>query len=101
VRCTYAMLSGPASFLNCLAASTNQEFSMSPTVPPISIVMMSGFSCWAISFHHAFISSVMWGNICMVLPRYLPSRSFAMTLLNIFPDVRFQSDLQVIPRNLS
>ncbi len=55
--------------------------SMSPTVPPISVMITSYSLRWASSWMRRLISSVMWGTTCTVLPRYSPLRSFSITLL--------------------
>ena len=55
--------------------------SMSPTVPPISVMMMSGaFSSSARRRMRRLSSSVMWGITCTVSPRYSPRRSLAITV---------------------
>jgi hypothetical protein len=54
--------------------------SMSPTVPPISVMMTSGLGdSSACRRMRRLISSVMCGMTCTVSPRYSPRRSRAMT----------------------
>ena len=60
---------------------------MSPTVPPISVMMMSYLPVLPSSSMRRLISSVMCGTICTVLPRYAPSRSLVITVLYILPVV--------------
>jgi hypothetical protein len=66
---------------------------MSPTVPPISVMMTSGappgapdVACARI---RALISSVMCGITWTVSPRYSPRRSLAMTVEYTWPVVTF------------
>lgn len=60
------------------AASRKGWDSMSPTVPPISVMITSTPSpAWARM--RDLISSVMCGMTCTVSPRYSPRRSLAMT----------------------
>ena len=59
-------------------ASRNGIASMSPTVPPISVITTS---CPGAVRRMAFlISSVMWGTTCTVEPRYSPRRSLLITV---------------------
>ena len=74
-----AFSSRPISRLSCLAASRNGMDSMSPTVPPSSTMATSASESLAAATMRDFISSVMWGIICTVLPRYSPLRSFSIT----------------------
>ncbi len=77
VRWMTSALSRPTSWRNCRIASRNGSDSMSPTVPPISVITTS---CPGAVRRMAFlISSVMWGMTCTVLPRYSPRRSLLMT----------------------
>ena len=62
---------------------------MSPTVPPISVMITSGAGSLvgargepaASARIRSLISFVMWGMTCTVSPRYSPRRSRAMTWL--------------------
>ena len=82
--CTKNTLSRPMSWRTCRAASRNGWDSMSPTVPPTSVMMMSGTSspCAGLAWARIryLISSVMCGMTCTVSPRYSPRRSFAITV---------------------
>ena len=69
---------GPASIFIWRMASRNGSDSMSPAVPPISMMATSTPS--VASRTRALISSVMCGITCTVAPRYSPRRSFEMTL---------------------
>jgi len=100
-RCVNAVCSVFSSFFSCRADSMNHWFSTSPTVPPISISIMSGFSFCCIVFHVFFISSVMCGMICTVFPRNFPSLSFCISDLMIFPVVMLHSFLHFMLTNLS
>ncbi|CAB4999431.1 unannotated protein [freshwater metagenome] len=71
-------LSRPRSWRTCRAASRNGSDSMSPTVPPIS-VMTTSTSGPPIERMRALISLVMCGITCTVSPRYSPRRSLAIT----------------------
>ena len=81
--CTKATLARPMSARTCRAASRKGWDSMSPTVPPISVMITSGAlpslsgSAWARITR--LISSVMCGMTCTVSPRYSPRRSLAIT----------------------
>ncbi len=74
---------GPTSWRTWRAASRNGSDSMSPTVPPISVMTTCGASPSgpgaAIARIRALISLVMCGITCTVSPRYSPRRSLAMT----------------------
>ena len=77
VRWMKNALSRPISWRNCRMASRNGSDSMSPTVPPISVITTS---CSADSLRMAdLISSVMWGITCTVPPRNSPRRSLVIT----------------------
>ena len=70
--------SRPISWRTWRAASRNGSDSMSPTVPPISVMMMSGaFRRLGANLPRIrrLISSVMCGMTCTVSPRYSPRRS--------------------------
>ena len=78
VRWMNNALSRPTSWRNCRMASRNGSDSMSPTVPPISVITTS---CPGAGRRMAFlISSVMWGMTCTVEPRYSPRRSLLITV---------------------
>ena len=74
VRCTQTA-SLPNSHFNCLIASKNGALSMSPIVPPISVMIKSGAPDGALSsmvarcLMRCFISSVICGTTCIVCPR--------------------------------
>jgi hypothetical protein len=59
----------PTSTGNCRMASRNGSDSMSPTVPPISVITTSTSWDSAISSMRCLISSVMCGMTCTVPPR--------------------------------
>ena len=78
VRWMKSALSRPTSWRNWRMASRNGSDSMSPTVPPISVMTTS----WpgAVRRMAFLISSVMCGMTCTVEPRYSPRRSLVMTV---------------------
>ena len=79
--CRKKQLSRPTSWRSWRAASRNGSDSMSPTVPPTSVMTTSGAgSAVRIASTRDLISSVMCGMTCTVSPRYSPRRSLAMTL---------------------
>ena len=59
----------PSSTWNWRRASRNGSDSMSPTVPPISVITMSTSSAWATRRMRFLISSVMCGITWTVPPR--------------------------------
>ena len=61
--------SRPISEWNWRSASRNGSDSMSPTVPPISVITMSTSVVSATSLMRFLISSVMCGITCTVPPR--------------------------------
>ena len=77
VTCTLSAFCQPASIFIWRMASRNGRDSMSPAVPPISMMPTSTPS--VASRTRALISSVMCGMTCTVAPRYSPRRSFEMT----------------------
>ena len=81
--CRKKQLSRPTSWRTCRAASRNGSDSMSPTVPPTSVITTSGAapssSGAAIAKMRSLISLVMCGMTCTVSPRYSPRRSLAIT----------------------
>ncbi len=77
VTCTLTAFSAPASSLSWRMASRNGSDSMSPTVPPISMMAMSAPA--VPSRMRDLISSVMCGITCTVAPRYSPRRSLVIT----------------------
>ena len=82
VRCTKHALLRPRRRLIWRAASRNGSDSMSPTVPPISTIATSGsphVAAAAPRSRNAWISFVMCGMTCTVLPRYSPRRSLRIT----------------------
>ncbi len=64
---------------------------MSPTVPPISVMMMSPAILSATSLMRALISLVTCGMTWTVRPWYLPARSLSSTLWYTWPLVRLLS----------
>ena len=81
--CRKKQLSRPTSWRTCRAASRNGSDSMSPTVPPTSVITTSGVmpssSGADIARMRSLISLVMCGMTCTVSPRYSPRRSLAIT----------------------
>ena len=69
VRWTNMQRSRPTSEWNWRSASRNGSDSMSPTVPPISVMTMSTSLDSATSLMRFLISSVMWGITWTVPPR--------------------------------
>ena len=61
--CTNKLFSFPASSLNCLKLSNITADSMSPTVPPISVIIMSALLVIPASYILFFISLAIWGTI--------------------------------------
>ena len=81
VVCTNMTFSSlPRSLPSCLAASRNGMDSMSPTVPPSSTMTTSAPESLATDVMRRLISSVTWGMICTVFPRYSPRLSFSITV---------------------
>jgi len=70
--------SRPTSSGICRIASRKGRLSMSPTVPPISVITTS-VSASASCLTTSLISLVMWGITCTVLPRNSPRRSLVIT----------------------
>ncbi len=88
--CTKKTLSRPTSWRTWRAASRNGSDSMSPTVPPISVMITSRRrSSVACARIRALISLVMCGITWTVSPRYSPRRSLAMTAEYTWPVVTF------------
>ena len=98
-------MSRPTSWRTCRAASRNGSDSMSPTVPPISVITTSGrlpsASGSAIARMRLLISSVMCGITCTVSPRYSPRRSLAITVEYTWPVVTFAEPDRLRSRNRS
>ena len=69
VTCMMIAFSDPTSRMNWRIASRNGRPSMSPVVPPISVIMMSPPEFSPSSRILPLISSVMWGITWTVLPR--------------------------------
>jgi len=69
----------PTSHLNCLTASMYGKDSMSPTVPPSSVITISNCPVSPRMRMLRLISSVICGTTCTVYPRYSPSRSLLIT----------------------
>ncbi len=59
----------PTSTGNCRIASRNGSDSMSPTVPPISVITTSTSEDSATSRIRCLISSTTWGTTWTVAPR--------------------------------
>ena len=78
VQWMYMTLSRPTWFRNWRMASRNGRLSMSPTVPPISVMTTSTSCDWPASWTRRLISSVTCGMTCTVDPRYSPLRSRRM-----------------------
>ena len=85
--------SRPISWRICRIDSRNGRDSMSPTVPPTS-VMTTSTSGPAMPRMRALISLVMCGITCTVSPRYSPRRSLAITLEYTWPVVTLASPVQ-------
>ena len=81
--CRKKQLSRPTSWRTWRAASRNGSDSMSPTVPPTSVITTSGVTPSSsgadIARMRSLISLVMCGMTCTVSPRYSPRRSLAIT----------------------
>ncbi len=80
LTCKKKQRSRPTSCRTCRAASRNGSDSMSPTVPPTS-VMTTSTSGPPSARMRSLISLVMCGMTWTVSPRYSPRRSLAMTAL--------------------
>ena len=82
--CRKKQFSRPTSWRTWRAASRNGSDSMSPTVPPTSVITTSGrlpsASGSAMAMIRRLISSVMCGMTWTVSPRYSPRRSLAITV---------------------
>ena len=74
-----AELAGPTSLRNCRTASRNGRISMSPTVPPTSVMTTSASVRSPSRRMRLLISLVMCGITCTVSPRKSPRRSFWIT----------------------
>ena len=87
------MFSRPTSWRTWRAASRKGCDSMSPTVPPISVITTSGRRPSApgrsMPTIRDLISSVMCGMTCTVSPRNSPRRSIAITDEYTLPVVTF------------
>ena len=64
--------------------------SMSPIVPPISVMTTSAPVLRAALRTNSLISLVTWGMTCTVDPRYSPRRSLFKTFQYTLPVVRFE-----------
>ena len=82
------------SWLICLMASRNGCDSMSPMVPPISVITTSAPVLSPRAYMKDFISFVTCGMICTVDPRYSPFLSFCRTFQKVLPDVRLENLLR-------
>ncbi len=81
VQWMYMTLSRPIWLRNWRIASRNGRLSMSPTVPPISVMTTSTSPELATRWMRDLISSVTCGITCTVEPRYSPLRSLRMMAL--------------------
>ncbi len=77
--CTTNTLSRPTSWRTWRTVSRKGSDSMSPTVPPTSVITTSTSSV-AMRRMRCLISLVMCGMTWTVSPRYSPRRSLAMTV---------------------
>ena len=75
-------------------ASMNGCDSMSPIVPPISVMTTSASVFSARRWMRALISSVTWGMTCTVPPRKSPWRSRLMSVWYTEPCVTLLSRLR-------
>ena len=73
------LFSRPTSREICRTASIKGCDSMSPMVPPISVMTTSAFVFLPTRYTKSLISFVMWGMTCTVEPRYSPRRSLFRT----------------------
>ena len=69
VTCRLITFCVPTSRMNCRMASRNGSPSMSPVVPPISVMTTSALLSTETSRMRVLISSVTCGITCTVLPR--------------------------------
>ena len=100
--CRKKQLSRPISCRTCRAASRNGSDSMSPTVPPISVMTTSTRSAVSAPARiRALISLVMCGMTCTVSPRYSPRRSLAITSEYTWPVVTLARPVRSVSRNRS
>jgi len=79
VVCINKEFSLPVSCLNCLIASIKGRDSISPIVPPISVITISAPDESAASLILFLISLVICGTTCTVDPEYSPFLSFSIT----------------------
>src|SRR5699024_6287968 len=101
VQCTYITWSRPISLLICRIASKKGKDSISPTVPPISVITTSAFVSSPALYTCCLISFVTWGITCTVAPLYLPFRSLFITLEYTFPVVILLNLFKLISINRS
>ena len=80
VTWTNRQLLRPTSQENWRMASRNGWLSISPIVPPISVMSTSALLVFAPARMNALISFVTCGMICTVCPRYSPRRSRLSTV---------------------
>jgi hypothetical protein len=64
--------------------------SISPIVPPISVITTSAPVSCAVRYTNSLISFVICGITCTVEPKYSPLRSLFNTFQYTFPDVRLE-----------
>ena len=69
----------PLSLPTWRIASINGSLSISPTVPPISVITKSASVALPAAYTLSIIAFVMWGIVCTVPPRYSPLRSLFNT----------------------
>ncbi len=96
-----AELPGPTSLRNWRTASRNGRISMSPTVPPTSVMITSASVRSASRRMRCLISFVMCGITWTVPPRKSPRRSFWMTARYTEPVVTLESRRRLVPVNRS
>src|SRR5690606_18162112 len=76
----YITFSLPTSYLICLMASKKGRESISPTVPPISVITTSISLSLEALIILSLISFVIWGITCTVPPLYSPFLSLLSTV---------------------
>ena len=72
VTCMYKQFSFPTSLATCLIASKKGVLSISPTVPPISVMTISDCDALPARYTLLLISFVICGITCTVAPKYSP-----------------------------
>ena len=95
------LFSLPTSREICLTASMKGWDSISPMVPPISVMTTSALVFLPTLYTNSLISLVTCGMTCTVDPRYSPLRSLLSTFQYTFPVVRLENLLRSSSMNLS